>query len=91
MVGWIFAGVPLCRLRTRQKRPDLDDLMGRRNVPHLGEHNPENRGTYDPISPGIFATKVIDELMRDRELFPPSFVEHRKQLREVERLEEVQR
>ena len=55
------------------------------------KHNPENRGTYDPISPGIFATKVIDELMRDRELFPPSFVEHRKQLREVERLEEVQR
>lgn len=55
------------------------------------KHNPKNHGTYDSISPGIFATKVIDELMRDRELFPPSFVEHRKHLRDAERLEEVQR
>lgn len=35
--------------------------------------------------PGIFMTKVIDELVRTREFFPPSFVEHRNRLRTQER------
>ncbi len=33
------------------------------------------------MSPGIFATKVIDQLMRNKEFFPPAFVEHRDRLR----------
>lgn len=34
--------------------------------------------------PGIFATKVIDELMRNKQFFPPSFTEHRDGLRSQE-------
>lgn len=35
--------------------------------------------------PGIFATKVIDELVQEKQFFPPSFVEHRDRLRTKER------
>ncbi len=35
--------------------------------------------------PGIFATKVIDHLVQNNELFPPDFTQHRDQLREQER------
>lgn len=36
---------------------------------------------------GIFATKVIDRLVQNNELFPPTFTEHRDRLREQERLQ----
>jgi hypothetical protein len=37
------------------------------------------------MNPGIFASKVVDQLMRNKELFPPSFVECRDRLRSQER------
>lgn len=35
--------------------------------------------------PGIFSTKCVDELVRNRKPFPPAFVEHRDRLRKQER------
>ena len=37
------------------------------------------------IVPGIFGTKIIDQLVKNKEFFPPSFTHHRDQLRSEER------